>query len=156
MIDLQLMEHLIRNNKLAAHQRGNRKFHSTETALLYVTDQLLQAMDSKKVSIMVLLDMSKAFDSIRHDILLSKLQYLDFSQGAFDWFQSYLISEDASLFTIITLETENPLILTKSGQRRFLHRAVNIWNNLDKDFKQLSLPSFEKKLKTHVLENYFN
>ena len=69
MIDLQLMEHLIRNNKLAAHQSGNRKFHSTETALLYVTDQLLQAMDNKKVSIMVLLDMSKAFDSIRHDIL---------------------------------------------------------------------------------------
>ena len=86
----QLMEHLIRNNKLAAHQSGNRKLHSTETALLYVTDQLLQAMDNKKVSIMVLLDMSKAFDSIRHDILLSKLQYLDFSQGALDWFQSYL------------------------------------------------------------------
>ena len=37
-----------------------------------------------------------------------------------------------------------------------LHRAVNIWNNLDKDFKQLSLPSFKKKLKTHMLENYFN
>ena len=35
---------------------------------------------------------------------------------------------------------------TKSGQRRFLHRAVNIWNNLDKDFKQLSLPSFKKKV----------
>ena len=86
----QLMEHLIRNNKLAAHQSGNRKLHSTETALLYVTDQLLQAMDNKKVSIMVLLDMSKAFDSIRHDILLSKLQNLDFSQGALNWFQSYL------------------------------------------------------------------
>ena len=39
---------------------------------------------------MVLLDMSKAFDSIQHDILLSKLQNLDFSQGALDWFQSYL------------------------------------------------------------------
>ena len=45
---------------------------------------------------------------------------------------------------------------TKSGQRRFLHRAVTIWNNLDKDFKQLSLTSFEKKLKMHMLENYFN
>lgn len=89
----QLMEHLIRNNKLAAHQSGNRKLHSTETALLYVTDQLLQAMDNKKVSIMVLLDMSKAFDSIRHDILLSKLQNLDFSQGALNWFQSYLSNQ---------------------------------------------------------------
>ena len=84
------MEHLIRNNKLAVHQSGNRKLHFTETALLYVTDQLLQAMDDKKVSIMVLLDMSKAFDTIRHDILLSKLQSLYFSQDALDWFQSYL------------------------------------------------------------------
>ena len=90
LVHEQLMEHLNRNNKLAAHQSGNRKLHLTETALLYVTDQLLQAMDSKKVSIMVLLDMSKAFDSIRHDILLSKLQNLDFSQGVLDWFQSYL------------------------------------------------------------------
>ena len=35
---------------------------------------------------------------------------------------------------------------TKSGQWRFLHRAVNIWNNLGKDFKQLSLRSFKKKV----------
>ena len=48
-----------------------------------------------------------------------------------------------------------PSSKTKSGQRRFLHRAVNIWNNLDKDFKQLSL-TFKKKLKTHMLKNYFN
>ena len=45
---------------------------------------------------------------------------------------------------------------TKSGQRRFLHRAVNIWNNLDKDFKQLPLTSSKRKLKTYMLENYFN
>ena len=58
------MEYLIKNNKLAVHHSGNKKLHLTETALLYVTDQLLQAMDDKTVSIMVLLDMSKTFDSI--------------------------------------------------------------------------------------------
>ncbi|XP_068732696.1 fibroblast growth factor receptor 2-like [Montipora capricornis] len=76
-------EKLIASNEVLlneVHQSGNRKLHSTETALLHVTDQLLQTMDSKKVSIMVLLDMSKAFDSIRHDLSLSKLQNLDFSQ----------------------------------------------------------------------------
>ena len=55
LVQGQLMEYLIRNNKLAVHQSGNSKLHSTEAALLYVTDQLLQAMHSKKVSIMVLL-----------------------------------------------------------------------------------------------------
>ena len=93
----QLMEYLIRKNKLAVHQSGSRKLHSTETALLYVTDQLLQAMDSKKVPIMVLLDMSKALDSIRHDILLTELQNLDFSQGTLDWFQSYLFNRQECL-----------------------------------------------------------
>ena len=42
---------------------------------------------------------------------------------------------------------------TKSGQWHFLHRTVNIWNNLDKDFKQLSLTSFKKKVEnTHARE----
>ena len=86
----QLMEYLTMNNILAVNQSGNRKYHSTETALLNVTDQLFQAMDSKKVSIMVLLDMSKAFDSIRHDILLLKLHNMGFSQDTLDWFRSYL------------------------------------------------------------------
>ena len=40
-----------------------------------------------------------------------------------------------------------PQSKTKSGQRCFLHRAVNIWNNLDKDFTQLSLTSFKKSWK---------
>ena len=78
------MEHQIKNNKLAVHQIFIRQ------KPLCCTDQLLQAMESRKVSIMVLVDMFKAFDSIRHDILLSKLQNLDFSQGALDRFQSYL------------------------------------------------------------------
>ena len=43
---------------------------------------------------------------------------------------------------------------TKSGQRRFLHRAVNIWNNLDKDFKQLSL-TFKKKVENAHAKELF-
>ena len=58
--------------------------------------------------------------------------------------------------TRISESLDIPPSKTKSGQRCFLHRVVNIWNNLDKDFKQLSLTSFKKKLKTHMLENYFN
>ena len=47
-------------------------------------------MDDKKVSVIVLLDMSKAFDSIRHDILLQKLHELGISYLSLDWFHSYL------------------------------------------------------------------
>ena len=55
-------------------QSGYRKFHPTETALLHYTKQLLKDMNEKRISVVVPLDMSKAFDSIQHDNLLSKLQ----------------------------------------------------------------------------------
>jgi len=76
---------------LAKTQSGNRKLYSTETALLCVTDDLLQAIDDKKISALVLLNMSKPFDSIRHDILLQKLQALSVSVSCRDWFHSYLV-----------------------------------------------------------------
>ena len=59
--------------RLSSHQRGNKKFHSTESLNIYLTDQILKAMDNKKITALVLLDLSKAFDSINHDRLLDKL-----------------------------------------------------------------------------------
>ncbi|PFX25065.1 RNA-directed DNA polymerase from mobile element jockey [Stylophora pistillata] len=72
--DLQFVNFLDQNGKIAKLQNGNRKLHSTETALLYYTDEILKNMDDEKVSVIVLLDMSKALDSIRHDLMLSKLR----------------------------------------------------------------------------------
>ena len=53
-------------------------------------DQLLKNMDEKSISVVVLLDMSKAFDSIQHDNLLSKLHLLGVLASALAWFKSYL------------------------------------------------------------------
>ena len=71
-------------------QSGNRKFHSTESALLHFTDELLNNMDQRKMSVIVLLDMSKAFDSMRHDLMLCKLRNTGVSEPACAWFDSYL------------------------------------------------------------------
>ena len=68
----------------------NRKLHSTDSALLHFTDELLNNMDQKKISVVVLLDMSKAFDSIRHDLMLRKLRKSGVSESARAWFESYL------------------------------------------------------------------
>ena len=87
----QFVDYLTANKILAKTQSGNRKLFSTETALLCVTDDLLQGIDDKKISALVLLDMSKAFDSIRHDMLLQKLQALGVSFSCRDWFHSYLV-----------------------------------------------------------------
>ena len=85
----QFVKVLDDNNKLSQFQSGNRKHHSTETALLSVTDNPLKAMDEKKISILVLMNMSKVFDSINH-LLLFKLRGLGVSPSALEWFKSYL------------------------------------------------------------------
>ena len=59
-------------------------------ACIETTDIILEAMDKQKVTAVVLLDVSKAFDSLSHDILLLKLQDIGLSSAALNWFSSYL------------------------------------------------------------------
>ena len=86
----QFMPYLVLNKRLSTKQSGNKKWHSTETSLIHTTDMILNAIDQKKTTAMVLLDMSKAFDSISHKILLYKLQDMGASKSTIDWFRSYL------------------------------------------------------------------
>ena len=86
----QLMPYLVENCRLSAHQSGNKKWHSSKTSLIYTSDHILTAIDQKKTSAVVLLDMSKAFDSVNHDMLLKKLQDIGLSPSAILWFMSYL------------------------------------------------------------------
>ena len=58
------------NSLLNSHQSAYCKHHSTETALLYIHDYLISAMGSQKISCLCLLDLSAAFDTIDHDILI--------------------------------------------------------------------------------------
>ena len=62
----------------------------TQPSLHHFTDKLLNNIDRKKISVIVLLDMSKAFDSIRHDLMLRKLRKAGVSESACAWFESYL------------------------------------------------------------------
>ena len=72
-------------------QSGFKNKHSTETSLLYLTDQLRRAADSGQVSILINLDLSAAFDTVDPDVLLSDLNvYLGLTDTALDWFKSYL------------------------------------------------------------------
>ena len=64
-----------------------RTHHSTETALIHTADTLLKATDAGKISLLCLLDMSKAFDVIDHDRLITKLKALGINT---DWFEAYL------------------------------------------------------------------
>ena len=83
----QLYTYLSHNHLLAPFQRGFRPRHSTETALLSVSEQILAATDSVDLSLLCLLDLSKCFDVIDHDFLIQKLMlyFIEIS-----WFAAYL------------------------------------------------------------------
>ena len=84
------MPHLNRYNLFSSFQSAHRPGHSTETALLKVVNDLL-AIDEDKLSVLVLLDLSAAFDTIDHGILLHRLQHVFGIQGTvLSWFRSYL------------------------------------------------------------------
>ena len=88
--------------KLPENQSGNGKCHSTETALLHVTDDFLMAIDKSEVSVVVLLDLSKAFDSIRHDLLLQKLQSIAVASSSLEWFHNYLSGRSQRVLGILS------------------------------------------------------
>ncbi len=81
---------LSQNNKLDTKQSGFRSGHSTETALLSVTEALRIAKANSKSSVLILLDLSAAFDTVNHQILLSTLSSLDITGIPLRWFESYL------------------------------------------------------------------
>ncbi|XP_055714971.1 uncharacterized protein LOC129809180 [Phlebotomus papatasi] len=89
----QMTAHLERNNLLCEFQSGFRKNHSTVSALLRINHDIAWALDRAMFSVLVLLDFSKAFDSISHSLLCNKLQGLfGFSTVSVRLIQSYLAS----------------------------------------------------------------
>ncbi|KAF7642866.1 hypothetical protein LDENG_00249520, partial [Lucifuga dentata] len=72
-------------------QSGFRKKHSTESALLRVTNDILMRTDSGERTILLLLDLSAAFDTVDHGILIDRLrQCVGLGGTALQWFTSYL------------------------------------------------------------------
>ena len=105
----QLTSYLLSRGRLSSKQSGNKQWHSTETSVIQTTDEILNAIDKKKLTAVVLLDLSKAFDSIDHQILLAKLQDIGASRPAIKWLGSYLTSRYQFVRINTTLSTKLPV-----------------------------------------------
>ena len=92
----QMFSHIDKHKILTNCQHAFRPKHSTQTALLEVTDYIWMAMDKQMLTTNILLDLSKAFDKVDHTILLRKLG----SVGIVDnWFKSYLTARQQCVKT---------------------------------------------------------
>ena len=86
----RLYNFLTKYNILFNNQYGFRKNHSTALALIHLYDKLSSAIDNRKFTIGVFIDLSKAFDTVNHEILLAKLQHYGVRGTPLKWFKSYL------------------------------------------------------------------
>ena len=87
----QLNTHINSSNTSNQYQCAHKKFHSIETTLLKIHSDILASMDAGKVTALTLLDLSAAFDTIDHTILLSRLNdWFEDTGKALNSFNSYL------------------------------------------------------------------
>lgn len=85
-----LSEYVESNQLLDPSQNGFRRRHSTESALLAVTEDIRRHLDAGNSVALILLDLGAAFDTVSHDILLGRLQGMGVRGLALEWFWSFL------------------------------------------------------------------
>ena len=87
----QVHDHMVANFVYPMFQSAFRPRHSTERALVKVMNDILLSMNSRQVTLLVLLDLSSAFDTVNYEVLLKRLHTDVGIRGkALDWFKSYL------------------------------------------------------------------
>ena len=106
MINIQLQNHMEQNNLHCPNQSAYRKLHSCETAMVEVVSDIQQGISKKNCVALITLDMSSAFDTVDHQLLLQKLEKQFFIHGnALSLLESYI--KGRTFFVSINGKTSN-------------------------------------------------
>jgi len=112
VIHNQLYSYFDINNLLYNSQYGFRCQHSTELAALETLDRIIDAMDMDKIPLNIYLDLSKAFDTLDHNILIKKLKYYGLQGVSVKLLENYL---DNRYQYVIFGETKSDLLKISTG-----------------------------------------
>ena len=137
----QLTSYLSTHELLDKFQSAYCRGHSTETALVKVTNDILLELDRGKQTAMVMIDISAAFDTIDHAILLDRLSYRYGMTGSvLRWMESYLRDRSES-FLLSTGSSEPQLLKSAFLKARFwdLYFSPCIWHLLEMSFVAMTL-----------------
>jgi hypothetical protein len=89
--------YLSENHLITSSQSGFRPKHSSETALNCLIDRCLKNIDQGKLTGVPFIDLSKAFDTVNHNVLIHKLKSFGICENTVSWFKSYLSSREKSV-----------------------------------------------------------
>ena len=91
VVNTRIDEYLNTNNLFDEGQTAYSKYNSTETALISVQNHILENLDNGKATVLVMLDLSAAYDTIDHKIFIQRLvSHFGFTETALLWVKSYL------------------------------------------------------------------
>ena len=100
---------LCNNNILSKCQYGFRRNHSTAHALMDLQDKIISAIDNNNFGLGIVMDLSKAFDIVDHEILLYKLKHYGIRGNALKWFNSYLNNRSQYTFFANCSSNHSPI-----------------------------------------------
>ena len=109
MVHKQLMKHFEFNGFLSEHQFGFRPNRSTELAVTLFTDLIRKEADGGKATGAIFIDLSKAFDTISHSVLLEKLSRYGIQDNELNWFTDYLFLRNQIVQFKGVLSEPNPI-----------------------------------------------
>ena len=105
----RVMDFLDKKGSLFEGQYGFRPGRSCEHALLDAQHTILNSLAKKEVALLLLVDFSKAFDVLSHDVLIDKLQHYGIRGQALQWFKSYLSTRQQYVYLNGTKSALKPI-----------------------------------------------
>ena len=103
----RVYDFLTSTGQICEKQYGFRAKHSCDHAIAQIIGTILKNLENKKSTITVMLDLSKAFDTIEHDIMLQKLELYGVWGTCLHWFKSYLANRQMRVKCKVTSTQED-------------------------------------------------